>query len=166
MNFFRQLDKRVIINRTWLILFIKLMLVCYLNNSCSNLIEEFCNSYYNVLFYWLITWYLKYYYLYYYNICSLLRLGCEREEIHFLPNNICILVTTLSSGVWFGLKYHDGWDIFYWVYSSVIYSYKNWLGGWGTGFANKYCYEFVISTGLWRQQECITDSNYICEKGK
>ena len=82
------------------------------------------------------------------------------------PKNYYFLASTLTSGVWFGLKYHNGWDTFYWVNASVIYTYKNWLGGWGTGFAYKYCYKFDQNDGLWSELNCTINSNYICEKGK
>ncbi|XP_060564014.1 E-selectin-like [Ruditapes philippinarum] len=73
-------------------------------------------------------------------------------------------ISTLTTGVWFGLKWHNGEDTFYWVTSGTLYNYRNWLGCWGTGFSNVYCYTFDQSNGLWSQLDCSTSSNYICEK--
>ncbi|XP_060571587.1 uncharacterized protein LOC132729785 [Ruditapes philippinarum] len=81
---------------------------------------------------------------------KVVRLACVADESAYVAEIInaeenSLLQTTgsaiitLTTGVWFGLKWHNGEDTFYWVTSGTLYNYRNWLGGWATGFSNVYC---------------------------
>ncbi|XP_060565868.1 secretory phospholipase A2 receptor-like isoform X2 [Ruditapes philippinarum] len=73
-------------------------------------------------------------------------------------------ISSLTSGVWFGLKWHNYYATYIWVTTGTVHTYRNWLEGSGKEFSNVFCYKFDQSNGFWDELDCSTSSNYICEK--